>query len=117
MSEIDNAITGYNIDDVLDSSDQPESNIDDNYEIDADDTYNDDEDNDFMSALDEFSVRDDDLVIVNNDGSYVVIPLILAELLMGDPSFIDKVDNGFNDIGEFQTYILPVIQKLQQIGG
>lgn len=133
MSEYDNAITGDDIDNALDGSSTPDSNESDiedvnagDYDVESDDDtpsdIEDEEDDgipedEFQKGVQDYGVKEDDLIIVNQDGSYVVIPLELAEVLMGDPEFINKVDYGFTDIHDFAEYIHPVIQKLQDIIG
>lgn len=53
----------------------------------------------------QYNVQDDDLMVVNNDGSYVIIPMDIAENLMANPEFAQKVDDGFENIHEFQEFV------------
>lgn len=64
-------------------------------------------------AMAELGISEDDLVVINNDGSYVVIPLELADILMSDATFTDKVDYGFADIDDF---IATVAELYNDIG-
>jgi hypothetical protein len=53
-----------------------------------------------------YNVRDDDLMVVNNDGSYVIIPMDIAENLMANPEFAQRIDAGFSNIYDFQEFVL-----------
>lgn len=68
-------------------------------------------DPEFRDAMEFYDVNIDDVVIVNNDESYVIIPIEVAEQLMSDSDFVEKVDNGFNTIDDFIHYIEPVLRN------
>lgn len=109
MSDFD--ITGNDIDDALDDSpnDVEEVNASDYSDDSDDDSYEDEweplEDDISDEEMAQDGISETDLVIVNNDGSYVVLPIEVAQKLMGDPSFIEKVDAGFADIDDFSAYV------------
>lgn len=63
-------------------------------------------------AMLELGINEDDLVVVNKDGSYVVIPLELADILMSDPEFVAKVDSGFEDIDDFSSLVTELYNNI-----
>lgn len=63
-------------------------------------------------AMLELGINEDDLVVVNKDGSYVVIPLELADILMSDPEFVAKVDLGFEDIDDFSSLVTELYNNI-----
>ena len=74
--------------------------------IDFDNMENTDLSDDTIDNLvQKYNVQDDDLMVVNNDGSYVIIPMDIAENLMANPEFAQKVDDGFENIHEFQEFV------------
>ncbi len=74
--------------------------------IDFDNMENTDLSDDTIDNLvQQYNVQDDDLMVVNNDGSYVIIPMDIAENLMANPEFAQKVDDGFENIHEFQEFV------------
>lgn len=74
--------------------------------IDFDNMENTDLSDDTIDNLvQQYNVQDDDLMVVNNDGSYVIIPMDIAENLMANPEFAQKVDDGFENIPEFQEFV------------
>lgn len=79
----------------------------------------DDVDSDVIDAddIEQYNINDNDLVIVNQDGSYVVLPYDIGSILMGDPEFIRKVDIGFADIDEFFNYVYPILSKVDLTDG
>lgn len=63
-------------------------------------------------AMQELDINEDDLVIINKDGSYVVLPTQVAEILMSDANFANKVDIGFDDIDDFTSVVSDLYQNL-----
>lgn len=63
-------------------------------------------------AMAEMGISEDDLVVINNDGSYVIIPLEMADILMSDADFVAKVDSGFNDIDDFVATIAELYNSI-----
>lgn len=63
-------------------------------------------------AMLEMGISEDDLVVINNDGSYVIIPLEMADILMSDADFVAKVDSGFNDIDDFVATIAELYNSI-----
>lgn len=55
-------------------------------------------------------IQENDLVVVNNDGSYVVMGQEIAEKLLSNPDFIEKLDSGFADVEEFSNFVAPLMQ-------
>lgn len=63
------------------------------------------------SLMNEYGISDDDLMIVNNDGSYVILSMNDAELLMANPDFAHKVDIGFQNINEFEYFVKNILNQ------
>ena len=112
----DSDVTDNNID--ADSSDDDTSDIEN---INADDIDDNDDDFDYTPSPDDITddemaedgIAENDLVVVNKDGSYVVMSQDIAEVLMANPSFIDKMDAGFDDIDDFTNAVQPILQGVQ----
>ncbi len=51
----------------------------------------------------DYDISDDDIVVVMEDGSYVVIPYSVFSTLLQDEDFSEKLDEGFSDITSFQS--------------
>ena len=63
-------------------------------------------------AMLEMGIKEDDLVVINNDGSYVIIPLEIADILMSDEDFAAKIDLGFTDIDDFVATIAELYNSI-----
>lgn len=63
------------------------------------------------NLIQEYGIKDDDMIIVNNDGSYVVLDMDDAEILMADPEFAYKVDIGFENINEFEYFAKKILNN------
>ena len=63
------------------------------------------------NLIQEYGIKDDDMIIVNNDGSYVVLGMDDAEILMADPEFAHKVDIGFENINEFEYFAKKILNN------
>lgn len=127
--DLDNAFdTVSPDDDVTDIPDETDidpdnDGDDDSDDVNADDIDFDDDDQDYEyqtqpdditdAEMAEDGISENDLVVVNKDGSYVVMSQDMAELLMSNPDFIDKMDAGFDDIDDFTNTIQPILQATQ----
>lgn len=106
--------------DEFDTSDDYDDPIDLDDSIDANDIDSDDDDSDYdyIPADDDITdeemaqdgITENDLVIVNKDGSYVVMHPDIAEVLMSNPDFIARMDAGFDDIDDFSSVVQPILQ-------
>jgi len=135
---MDNNITEDDLDNAFDIvspedddiTDLPDDNIDpdndgddDSEDINADDIDFDDDDQDYEyqpqpdditdEEMAQDGITENDLVVVNKDGSYVVMSPDIAEILMSNPSFIERMDSGFVDIDDFTNAVQPILQGVQ----
>lgn len=51
----------------------------------------------------DYDISDDDIVVVMEDGSYVVIPYSVFSTLLRDDEFSQGLDEGFTDIESFKS--------------
>lgn len=72
-------------------------------------------DDNIDELLQVYNIQDDDLMIVNNDGSYVIVPMDLAEQLMSNEDFVHKIDVGFDNIQEFQDFVKNTFETINNI--
>ena len=79
--------------------------------IDLDNIEDLEDSNKFDDLIEMFGIQDDDLIIVNNDGSYVIVPMNIAEILMSNKDFVDKVDVGFDNINDFSVFVKNTLEN------
>jgi len=119
LDDVFDIVSPSNDSDVpVDDMDIPDVDTSDIENINADDIEDDDDDFEYTPAPDDITddemsedgISENDLVVVNKDGSYVVMSPDIAEVLMSNPSFIDKMDAGFDDIDDFTNTVQPILQ-------
>lgn len=105
-------------------NDVPEDNSLDDIDFNTDDTdYDDEPDEYYDDSIEDIStdnsedneqdydISDDDIVVVMEDGSYIVIPYTTFEKLIQDGDFSNQLDEGFSDIDSFQNITSRIINE------
>lgn len=93
-TDSDNTDLDLEYDDTEDTSD--DFDTDDDTDLSTEDSIQEDN-NDYSD------ISDDDVIIVMEDGSYIVIPYTTFSILLQNENFNTNLDEGFKDINSFKT--------------
>lgn len=99
----DNDVPATDLDDIDFNTDDDLDDTSDTNDEDDTSEYN-PVDDDYLpdDEEDDYDISDDDVYVVMEDGSYIVIPYTLFNQLSQDDDFAEQMNEGFSDIDSLQ---------------